>query len=226
MAHKDDWFRSGEWDAAAQELFESKLARSRAMRSQYLRIKGLGLKVAGHADAARTLLLRVLKDYPDNWVDVRPTQELLGDMARDAGNLDEAITWYRHVLHDYDDRPRMSCTSGATHLSLAQIYLDQGDPQAALESLDYLPVGELGMNDHIFRWNVLLADTCLALGELDEAKAAARRALVYLEAPDQFSRHPGVGRAVADAALVGRLEAIQRGEVSTARKRRFWQPKA
>lgn len=226
MAHKDDWFRSGNWDAAAQELFESKLARSRGSRPQYLRIKGLGLRAAGHTEAARRLFLRVLDEYSNDWVQVRQTQEHLGDMARDAKNFDEAITWYRHVLQDYDDHPRMSCTSGATHLSLAQIYLDQGDPQAALVALEYLPVAELGMNTHIFRWNVLLADICLALGELDEAKAAARRALVYLQAPDQFSRHPGVGRAVADEVLMQRLEAIQPGEAPRARKRRFGQRKA
>lgn len=221
MTHKDDWFRSGDWDEPARELFEAKLARARTTgRSQYLRIKGLGLLAAGHSDAARGLFLRVLNDYPEDWVQGRPTKEHLADMARDAGRTSEAVAYYLEVL-DADGHPPLSCTSGAAHMSLAQIYLDRGEPEAALEALNYVPVNQLGMNALVFRWNVLLADISLAMGERDVSQAAARRALALLEAPDQFSRHPGVGRAEAEAALVTRLRQLERGDEPARTRRRF-----
>ena len=219
MTHKHDWFRSGEWDEAAQELFESKLARARKTgRSQYLRIKGCGLREAGELLGARELFMRVLEDYPDDWVQVRPTREHLADMARDAGRLDEAIEYYLRVL-DPEGHPAMSCTSGTAHMSLARIYLDRGQPNAALEALNYVSVAELGLNALVFQWNVLLADISVTLGETEVGKAAARRALALLGAPDQFTRHPGVGRALADDALSLRLRRLEGGKGDRSRSR-------
>lgn len=213
MTHADDWFRSGDWDAAAQELFEAKLGRARKTgRAQYLRIKGLGLRQAGKLEAAQSLFLRVLEDYPHQWTEVRQTREHLADMARDARRLDEAVAYYRQVLVT-DGHPPLSCTSGGAHLSLAQIHLDRGEHELALEALNYVAPTELGMNALIFRWNALLAEISLALGEMQVSQAAAQRALALLDAPDQFARHPGVGRATADRVEVERLQRLAHGRV-------------
>jgi tetratricopeptide (TPR) repeat protein len=223
MVHKDDWFRSGDWDQSAQELFESKLARARKTgRSQYLRLKGCALRAAGELEGARSLFGRVLSEYPDDWVQVRPTREHLADMARDAGRSDEAIALYRQVL-DSEGHPLMSCTSGGAHMSLAEIYLDKGEYDAALKALEYVPMNQLGMNALIFRWNCLLAEVSLGVGERDVSRAAAARALELLDAPDQFSRHPGVGRASAEDFLVSRLRQLERG-VDMPVSRRLFRP--
>lgn len=58
-----DWFRSPDWDAAAQADFEARLRRARAWgRPQYLRIKGLSLERAGETAGARALWERVLEE--------------------------------------------------------------------------------------------------------------------------------------------------------------------
>lgn len=106
-------------------------------------------------------------------------------------------------------------------MSLAQIYLDQGDLNLSLQALEHVPVSELGLNVHIFQWNALLAEISAAMGEAEVSKGAARRALGLLTAPDQFSRHPGVGKAIADTSLVRRLERLERDGSPQQRPRLF-----
>lgn len=225
MAQSDEWFRSGDWDEAAQAHFEAKLARAHeASRAQYLRIKGLGLSGAGETEAARNLFLRVLADHPDEWGQVKSSKEHLADLARAAGRVDEAVFYYRQVLEP-DGRPPLSSTSGAAHLALAEVYLEKGEAEQALQALNYVSPDELGMNSVIFRWNVVLAEVSLRLGEHDVSRAAARRALALLDAPDQFSRHPGVGKADADRALVARLKKLADADDSVMRPRLFKRPR-
>lgn len=77
----DEWFRSREWEADDQAEFERRLGRARrAGRGQYLRIKGLALKDAGHVDAARSLWLRVLDD-PGYEIERWAALEHLADLA-------------------------------------------------------------------------------------------------------------------------------------------------
>lgn len=95
----DEWFRSPEWTPAAQANFEARLARSRAYnRAQYMRIKGLALREAGHIDGARELWTRVLETEIEHWPQVSGSLEHLGDSYRQDDPV-KAEGHYRRLPH-------------------------------------------------------------------------------------------------------------------------------
>jgi predicted Zn-dependent protease len=146
-----------------------------------------------------------LREYSSS-LDAAYAAEVLGDIARDEGRLDDAAAWYRASLE-----LGRSGTTGTVHISLAEVLNQEGDFDAALRALDMVRVAKLTMNSAMFRWNAALAESALGVGEQDVARAAAVRALRLLAAPDQFSRHPGVGRAEASSDQRARLETISIG---------------
>ena len=210
VSSRDDWFRSADWDVAAQAAFESRLARARDhSRPQYLRIKGLALETAGLSDAARSLLQRLRADYPTS-MDATSALEHLADLARDQGHLDEAIEYYETLL----DGRSINGTTQAMHVSLAEVLVIQQRFEAAAEALVRRPVKDLVMNQLMYRWHACAAGVALGMGDLREASSAAARALALVSAPDQFPRHPGVGRVKTGEARIRRLDNIAGGRVS------------
>ncbi len=212
MSARDAWFRSPAWDQAAQAEFELRLARARDhSRPQYLRIKGLALREAGLADAARALMERVRTEYPTS-MDATSALEHLADLARDEGRLDEAAQHYQTLL----DGRSVNGTSQAMHVSLAEVMVRQRRFEAAADALLLRPVKDLGMNHLLFRWHACAAEVAVGLGDREEAMRAARRALDLIGAPDQFSRHPGVGRVRSDSIQSERLRDLAEGRVSAS----------
>jgi tetratricopeptide (TPR) repeat protein len=213
-----DWFRTPEWDADAQLDFERRLARSRPYsRSQYLRIKALALRDAGRTADAKRLLQRVIDEHPEA-LDAAHAAELLGDLAREAGELDEAVRRYEQTL---ELRPDLNATSGQAHISLAEVLNQRRAHVEALHALKRIPAAKLGLNVARFRWNAALAEAAAGVGERDVAKVSAERALALLRAPDQFARHPGVGRADASHLQEARLRALAGAEPARS-GRRSW----
>lgn len=214
----EEWFRTSDWDAAAQAEFERKLARAREHnRPQYLRIKAAALREAGRPDAAKTLLQRLLDEYPRAF-DVAYSAETLGDLALAAGDPVEAETYYRHSLQA---RPDMNATTGEVHIGLAEALLGQRRHDEALKALEYIPPTELKLAHAHCRWNAALAEAALGLGEQQVAGDAARRALDLLNAPDHFARHPGVGRARLTPEQIKRLRQIASGQAARSPLRRW-----
>lgn len=214
-----EWFRTGDWDESARETFETRLARARAdNRAQYLRIKALSLHAAGSVAAATDLLHRVLEEFPDS-LDAAACAELLGDMACEAGAHQEAEHHYRRSL---DLSAAQNGTSGEVHVGLAEALLGQGRHREALDALRSSSVSELTMNRSICRWNAALAQAAHGAGEREAAMQAAQAALALLDAPDQFSRHPGVGRGSLNDETVKRLRAISKGGSTRGTWRRRW----
>jgi predicted Zn-dependent protease len=207
----NDWFRTSDWDKQARADFESRLARARSHnRPQYLRIKAVALREAGENDGAGELLARVLREYPDSF-DTPFCAELLADHAVRAADFREAEALYRESMRL---RPDMNATSGEVHIGLAEALIAQGRHQESVDALQYVPVARLGLNQSICRWNVALADAAHGLGEEQVAADAAARALALLDTPDQFTRHPGVGRAVLTEQQVAWLRSLTSGEAS------------
>ena len=213
-----DWFRLPDWNAEAREEFERRLARARPHNQpQYLRIKAVALRGAGEHDGAIALLDRILREH-STALDAAFAAELLGDIAREDGRNGDAADWYRRSL---DLGTNM--TTGTAHISLADVLNRDRDYEGALEALKLVPLARLTLNSARFRWNAVLAESALGVGELDVARDAARRALTFLDAPDQFSRHPGVGRATASKDQRDRLEAISLERVTAPTvARRKW----
>lgn len=215
----EEWFRSSGWDEEARADFEARLARARGSnRPQYIRIKAFALRDAGRTAAAEALFRRVLDAYPDS-LDAAHCAETLGDQSMSAGDFVTAEAHYRHAL---ELRPDMNATSGEVHIGLAEALVAQGRHEDALAALEYVPVARLMVNHSVGRWNVALAEAALGVGEQQVAADAARRALALLDAPDQFTRHKGVGRAALTDDQVNRLRAIAAREaMKPTRKRAF-----
>ena len=203
-----EWFRTAAWDGAAQEDFERRLRRARADgRPQYLRLKALALAEAGRRADARALLLRLLWAYPDAF-DAPSALESLGDLSAEDGRPEEAVGWYRRLLRE---RPRLDTTTGTALISLAGALVDLGRYTEAVEALGAVDDAALTMNGAVFRYWATSAEAAAGIPDAEAAGEAARRALEVLDAPDQFSRHPGVGRASADRALKRRLRQLADG---------------
>lgn len=212
-----EWFRSSEWGADAKADFERRLARTRSQnRPQYIKIKALVLEAAGETTAAEQLLRRVIEEYPES-IDAAYCAERLGDRRLASGEFAAAEAEYRRSM---ELRPDLNATTGEVHIGLAEALIAQGRHEEALQALEYVPVARLGSNHAICRWNVALADAALGAGEQQVAAEAAARALALLDAPDQFARHPGVGRAALPGDQVKRLRVIASGQAPTRQPRR------
>jgi predicted negative regulator of RcsB-dependent stress response len=222
-----EWFRSAAWDLNAKADFEARLARARRNnRPQYLTIKALALQESGHDVDAVELLRRVVEEYP-NSLDAVYSAERLGDHYLASGDPAAAERHYRRSM---ELRPDLNATTGEVHIGLAEALIAQERYDEALHALEHLPVTRLTLNHAVCRWNAALADAALGVGDRGLAREAAGHALALLDAPDQFARHPGVGRAALTDEQQTRLRAIAAGRHagrSTARRgslRRQWVP--
>lgn len=206
----DDWFRSPEWDDAAHADFEAHLARARANnRQQYLRIKGVSLRAAGHLDAARELLERAA-DHPIGYsAETVAAWESLADMAVERRDWASAEQLYRRILAE---QPSLSGTTGSVEISLAEVLLASGRTEDRDEALTLLNswIGRNGLkfDSQLFRWHLDLIQIAEATGDTETVRRAAGTALTLTERGPQLPRHPDVGLVQTDAATVERLREL------------------
>jgi tetratricopeptide (TPR) repeat protein len=207
----DEWFRRPEWDDAAREEFERRLARARPFnRSQYLRIKALALLEAGEDEGARVLLLRVL-DHPDgNAHDVGIATEHLGNLAVQHGDRELAELYYRRVLAE----PRYpSGTTGGVEIALAELLLDKGGyghTEALTLLHSWLGRPDLKFSNQMFRWHLAVIKAAEQAGDRETARRSADAALELASRGPQFPRHKDVGLVHADPVTLRRLRKLAR----------------
>ena len=205
-----DWFRSPDWNEPARTAFEARLARARPRnRQQYLRIKGLALRAAGHTAAARELLERAA-DHPDGHFFMTVSAwESLADMAVERGDRATAEQLYRRIVIE---QPSGSGTTGGIEISLAELLLDKGDPDARDEALalldSWMGRPRMKFDNQLFRWHLNLIRIAEAAGDRDAVRRAANSALTLAGRGPQLSRHPDVGLVRADEAILERLRAL------------------
>lgn len=206
----DAWFRSPAWDDSARQDFERRLDRARAQnRPQYLRVKAIALRDAGHLDAARQLLLRVL-DHSDVYAhEVASANELLGELAARRGDDDEAARYYRRILVD---QPSLSGTSGAVEMALAELLIDRAadtDRAEALELLEsWLARPGLKFDNELFRWHLARIRLAEQAGDGETVRHVANAALQLAGRGPQLSRHKDVGLVAADPATLAWLRTL------------------
>lgn len=208
----DDWFRSAAWDAQARELFESKLARARSGRAQYLRIKGLTLSTTDKRElvqAGRRLLQRVINEHPEDGGQVCSARYNLGDSFAKEGRYAEAEEHLRaclaleptvHVFHN-------------TELRLAEVLIRGGETRSLEEAWELLNIAcnPTGVLLHNVAWRIQIARARLSTLRGDQVAAAthARSALELLDHNrPQFSRHPDVGLIIPDRRTVRELKRL------------------
>lgn len=209
---RDDWYRGPDWDEKTRQEFELRLGRARSQRSQYLRIKGMGLTHAYDPrvwPAGRELLSRVLEEHVDDAVQVLSAHaDLAASFAREA-RYEEAADHYRTALRLQDGGINVDTRAD---LALAELIVAADWEEQFDEALYWL--------DHYFetndpfpstRFRALLAEAQIAdrTGRADDARQFASAALGLLSdnrAP--FPRHPDVGLIETDEATFRELERL------------------
>ena len=207
----EEWFRSQDWSAKAQEDFEARLRRAREYnRPQYLAIKAGALLAyggKGEAAGARHLLLRVIETYPES-LDVVGAHELLGQLDVREGDRHGAERHYREALRLSPERH----VWGDARLSLPELLIEDGSDEAQREAgglLDALPPIALTFSSQRFRYAVARARLARDSGHRAEARRYADDALREAEmAKPDFSRHSTVGRVTADPTALREMNEL------------------
>lgn len=217
----DDWYRSADWSADAQALFERKLARATLHnKPQYLRIKGLALLEADDPaleEPAQGLLRRVISEYPDSTFDVSIAYDTLAACAAAAGHVDAALGYLRASLQ----AQLGTNVRGASELRIAELILRERRTDLLAEAeiaLDAALADDLVFGGLKFRYAVARARLASLSVDPDQAAAFALGAL-HLAAVDApvSSAHPTVGRVDADDCILDELEEIaDRGDAEAA----------
>jgi hypothetical protein len=211
---RDDWFRSESWDAAAQELFAAKLARSRTPfhRAQYLRIQGLTLvetRDRRRVEAGRELLERVLAEYPDEVMEVAGAHFALGESFVHGRDHERAVAHLRTCL----DLETGRHFRHGTELLLAETLIAVDDGSQLDEASQLLDASERHAVFGSEFWRIEVARARLLARAADRTRAAdhARSALELLE-PDKpaFPRHPTVGLIEADKATIKEMRRLSK----------------
>jgi tetratricopeptide (TPR) repeat protein len=207
----EEWFRSPDWSAQAQEQFEQRLRRARAFnRPQYLRIKALALMDDGgkaKATGARELLARVIDTYPESG-DVVMAYEHLAELDVREGARSSAEAHYRTALRLSPERH----VFGDAALRLPELLIEDGSDSKRVEArelLDGLTPDDLVFASQRFRYAVARARLERASGNRSAAKRYAEAALAEAarETPD-FPRHPTVGRVGVDRKVLQEMRDL------------------
>lgn len=212
---RDDWYRSADWSAEAQALFERKLERA-ALHSkpQYLRIKGLALLEAddpGIRGRGEQLLRRVVSEYPNSTFDVSIAYDALANRAAAAGEIDAALGLFRAAMQ----AELGTNVKGTAELQLAELILSERRTELLGETamaLDAVLADDVVFGSLRFRYAVAQARLAELADDRDRAAAFALGAL-HLAAVDApiSGAHPTVGRVDADDYLLGDLEELSAG---------------
>jgi tetratricopeptide (TPR) repeat protein len=206
----DEWFRSGAWDEAARADFEVRLARARRNnRQQYLRVKGLALRAAEHTEGARELLERAAA-FPDGYrFQTVAAWETLADMAIERGDRGTAEELLRRIL---TEQGGASGSIGDVEITLAELLLDTGQPEARAESIALLTAwierDRLKFDNQLFRWHLNLIRVADATGDQATVRRAAKTALELAERGPQLPRHGDVGLVRTDDSTLRRLRRL------------------
>jgi hypothetical protein len=213
-----DWFRSPTWDAQIAANFEARLGRAhKERRAQYLRIQASHLLESPDPavrEMGRTLLRRVVAEYPDDF-EVKFATEQLGDSLAKEGRLEEAEHVLRETLRLCAASPTgTSGTSGTPELRLAEVILLRSDQSGLGEAADLLRAVEPDvrqqsiMRDAVFRFLLASARVAHRRGDPSARELAQDALAVAAEAKPSLPRHRDVGRPSATPAEVAELHRI------------------
>lgn len=214
-----EWFRSSRWTPAIAEAFEARLQRARpGNRQQYVRIQATHLIAQERLvvrEGGRALLHRVAYGEDPYDFESLTALEQLGDSLLADGELDEAETVLREVLLRTATLPTgRSGTSHTTELTLAELVLKRGGPDALAEADRLLDAVEPQVRQSamfrnlVLRFLVCRARVAAAFGRADAADYARQALEIAAETTPSLPRHPDLVRPVASAKLRRELARI------------------
>ena len=224
-----EWYRCESWTFDAASTFEKKLLRARASsRPQYLKIQGmtlaLGASDPSDREVGRSLLRRVLAEYPDD-LHAKHAAESLGSACALDDLLTGAESALRLTIEMCASSPiGYSGTTGVPELLLAEVLIQQGDRTAeAIKLLDVVSdrVTETPIRSFKYRFMLAYARAADQTGDAS-AQDLARQALeIAAMTGPVFARHPTFGVPEAAADELSDLRRIAGLEKSRGPIRRF-----
>lgn len=182
---RDDWHRNTEWAPETQEAFWSRWRRSRTgfHKAQYLKIQGSVL--AGQRDpeiaaVGRELLRQVIRDFPQETMQVGGSWNALGSSLEKHQQFNEAVVAY-HTCMDVFDRYTGNVDTGAD-VALAYLVAAEALWEHALLAKRYIcsRLDKEGSNPFPLHWFRLFASSALIAayeGDRQLAKSSAREAI-------------------------------------------------
>lgn len=202
----EEWFRTADWSPAAQEDFERRLARARTWsRSQYLKIKALGLPPEHRADAQR-LWQRAI-DCAEFEIDRAHAMECLAASLKEDDPA-RAESLFRQLIRE---NPDLNGTTGMAHVDLAELLLATSDEGALSEARTLLNAWWREQRSPFpasrYRYFVCRLKLAIANGDHLAARELAAQALEAAAAQSPFPRHRNVGLAHAETDELQWLES-------------------
>ena len=201
----EHWYRNTTWSGETEAAFNTKLARSRSQKAQYLRIQGSVLKDMEPV-AAIGLFQRCIDERDDSHI-----AHAYLDMAHAyyvAGDLESALISLEAAMAQQARQPMFRTSAAYDHAMLVALHERTERYELVLSNLDR-------SNEAYFASMTFQAESARAViysfqGRTEEAHAAAHRALAA-EA-DQIGwipGHPQVGvMPNSDNPLSKRIRAI------------------
>ena len=199
-----EWFRSPDWDQAAERDFRDRLARSRPHnRVQYRRIKADALLRTGDPAkeiAGRQLLMEVTEsaDAPD--FEKVMALSMLGRAALRDGRLDDAEANLRQALRIAGANG--SGTSGLEEAWLAQVALARNDHDALRQARVLLEQRAANPPAILSAGFEICLTAARVASALDDPRGAASWAVAALDLADRdhsgLANHPRPGLVSLD----------------------------
>ena len=193
-----DWFRNSDWNDDISAAFETKLARARGQKAQYLSLQGFYL-IANRPLVARALLERAVA-LDDEFETPRALANLA--MAQLAlGDVDAALDTYELGLHRQLVDPRNVAIQAADYAFLVGYFSRVERLAIALPIAEAMPEDSLfGPDPQIDASKALLFEIA---GRPERARAYAARALPQVEHLPEVA---ALGIAISDLKI--RLERL------------------
>jgi hypothetical protein len=211
---RDEWFRSPDWGAEAEAVFEARLTRARPRsRPQYRRIKALALLDTGDPGkrvAGQELLEHIVADPDAYQFEKVLALSLLGANEQETGQLEAAERHLRAALSLM--ATNMSGGTDLEEVRLAEILVDRGGRAELEEARDLIdragPSRPLFLS-HRFRKCLVGVRIALALGDHLPAQNWARLALELASATHSgLANHPKLGLVETDDATTAWLAEV------------------
>lgn len=196
---RHDWYRSTEWSADIATAFRAKLSRSRTSKPQYLRIQA-GCLASRYPEISLGLIDEFFGlgdhfEYPVARCVQAEAFEALGRIADALATLKLALAWE-------DEHPRFLSTASMDYPFLVAKYRIEAEYGEALKVLeDRFKPSDFSFPATRYRWNGCQALIRAELGQKEDARHFATRALVAAsatESPFRYHRLAGLVSQTSD----------------------------
>ena len=207
-----EWYRQSDWTPVTAAEFERRLAKSRAQRSEYLRIQALtlaGTKRSEFATAAIELAQRFL-ELKKTGVGVAQAHATIAQAHATLGQVDAAVAAYRLAVDAEHAQPNVR---GCHYLDFTwfvakRTLISQFDEVLAVTQRN-MDQRDLMFPANQYRYFGALALISGALGDKDNARRMAKNALsAAARKQGPFGTQPSLGLAEQDREIQGQLERL------------------